>query len=122
MLNGETYAYITKTLRTSPKLVSRVSFQLSNNNNNPKAIQSAKMGRPPKITPEVIKTVENKTLEHPQMSGCQLSTIIALNLGIEVSKSTVNNIRNQLKFRFIHPRRRQFMTEKHIQSIFHVNC
>lgn len=61
------------------------------------------IGRPSKITPDVVKIVELKTLETPAIGGSSLSTIIATNLGIDISATTVNNIRNQLKFRFQHP-------------------
>lgn len=50
------------------------------------------------------------------IGGVSLSSIIANAFGDQLSSSTINMIRNNLKFRYTHPRRRSFMTEKHIQN------
>lgn len=109
LLQGRPYADIINTLKTSNSRISRISSQLKNNS---PPIRSATMGRPHKVTDELIRTIESQTLENPQISGNALSSIIASNLGIQVSRTTINSIRNELHFRFTHPRRRQFMTEK----------
>ena len=58
--------------------------------------------------------IKSETLKDPRIGGQNLSNIILSSLHIELSHTTINQIRNNLHFRFTHPRRRPFMTEKHI--------
>lgn len=92
--------------------ISRISSLLKNN----EPIISAKLGRPPKVTPQIVSTIEDQTIHDPTIGGSSLSSLIATNLGIDISPTTINQIRNQLKFQYKQPRRRPFMTEQHIQT------
>ena len=107
------WSTITEILHTGNSLISRVAKQL---NQNVTVIKSAPMGRPPKVNQEVVDVIETETLRDPTIGGFSLSQIIADNLGISLSKTTVNNIRNQLKFKFTSPRRRPFLTNVHIEK------
>lgn len=98
-------------LKTGNSRISRVSKQLKNNSEK---IESAKMGRPCKVNPSVYQMIENETIKDPRIGGTSLSNIILTNLHIQLSYTTINKIRNLLHFNFTHPRRRPFMTEKHI--------
>lgn len=111
--DGKSYRYIQSELKVGSSRISRISSQLANNQST---ITSAKMGRPPKITPDIIQTVQDETLRDPKIGGISLSHIILNTLGISISSTTVNLIRNQLKFRFQSPRRRPFLTEGHIAN------
>lgn len=98
-------------LKTGNSRISRIANQLKNNSQQ---IQSAKVGRPRKVNSDIIEMIESETLKDPRVGGRNLSNIILTSLHIELSHTTINQIRNNLHFRFTHPRRRPFMTEKHI--------
>lgn len=111
------YSQIINQLHTGNSRISRVAAQLKNNNFDTNCkIESAKIGRPTKITTEIIQTIETETLENPRIGGIKLSNKIAQMLGISLSYTTINMIRNQLHFQFKTPRRRSFLTPIHIQN------
>lgn len=111
--DGKSYRFIQSELKVGNTRISRISSQIANNQ---RTITSAKMGRPSKITPNIIQTVQDETLRDPRIGGTSLSHIILNTLGISISSTTVNFIRNQLKFHFQSPRRRPFLTEGHIAN------
>lgn len=84
--------------------------------NNSPIIQTAKVGRPPKVTPAIKQFINTETIDDPRIGGVKLSEKIAISLGVRLSSTTINQIRNSLKFSYIHPRRRQFLNEKQIQN------
>lgn len=106
------YETIKSIVKCGNSRISRISLQIKNG----EPIESAKIGRPPKVNQNVINTIEYQTIHDPTIGGNSLSSLIASNLGIDISSTTVNLIRNQLKFRYTHPRRRPFMTQQHIQA------
>ena len=74
------------------------------------------MGRPLKVNAQVCEIVESETIRDPTIGGVALSHIIIDSLGVSLSKTTINQIRAQLKFHYSSPRRRQFLTESHIEK------
>ena len=112
LMEGCTYSFIADKLKTGHSRIARVASQLKQN----QEITSPKMGRPPKVTSSVVQMVENETLNDPRIGGTALSHIITHSLGITLSATTINLIRNNLKFSFTNPRRRPFMTEKNIEN------
>ena len=107
------YESIKETLKTGNSRISRVAKQLKNNS---PIIETAKVWRPPKVTPEIKQFINIETIEDPRIGGVKLSEKIALSLGVTLSSTTINQIRNLLKFSYTHPRRRQFLNEKQIQN------
>lgn len=107
------WSTITEVLQAGNSRISRVSKQLKQNVTK---IESAPMGRPPKVNPQVVQTVEMETLRDPTIGGVALSQIILQSLGISLSKTTINTIRGELKFNYTSPRRRPFLTDIHISN------
>ena len=117
LLEGVPYSEIVVRLHAGNSRISRVAFQIKKKNFNPNIkIQSAKMGRPTKINPEIVQTIETETLQNPRIGGIALSNKIATSLGVSLSYTTINKIRNEIHFSFKIQRRRSFLTETHIQN------
>ena len=112
LIKKASYETIKSIVKCGNSRISRISLQIKNE----EPIESAKIGRLPIVNQNVINTIEYQTIHDPTIGGSSLSSLIASNLGIDISSKTVNLIRNQLKFRYTHPRRRLFMIQQHIQA------
>ena len=91
--------------------ISRIASAIKNDQPTPLPLP---IGRPRKVTDEVISLINQQTIDDPILSGSKLARNICEKLHISLSHTTINNIRAQLRFRFTHPRRIQKLTEKHI--------
>ena len=58
------YESIKETLKTGNSRISRVAKQLKN---NLPIIETAKVGRPPKVTPEIKQFINTETIEDPKI-------------------------------------------------------
>jgi hypothetical protein len=105
------YQEIITDLHVSPKRISRINklLQLSN-----ASIQPLPIGRPTIISPPIIENVDKMTLSFPKLGGKILAKCITEKLGLSISKSTINRIRDSLHFRFQAPRKQPFLTEQHM--------
>jgi hypothetical protein len=62
------------------------------------------------MLPLLIASIRNKTLESPFMSGAKLATTIEPELGIDISRQTIDSVRRRLHFRYASPRRRPMLS------------
>ena len=113
LVNKVSWGDICFTRKVSRARISRVAKSISNQIDTPLSLTR---GRPPKVTVEVIEAINKETLDVPTISGNKLANLIAQKLNIDISRTTVNNIRNQLKFRFTRPRVTQKLTDSHIEK------
>jgi hypothetical protein len=108
-----TYQQIIADLHVSPKRILRVKKLLELSN---MAIAPLPIGRPPIINDSITQTIDEMTLNFPKLGGHNLSCYIAQKLGLTISKSTVNRIRQSLHYRFQSPRQQPFLTEKQMEK------
>ena len=78
----------------SPKRVTYVAQELQRDNTPP---PPKRIGRPLKVTPDIIQMVDYNTLIDPHLGGIKLAGFIAQRLGIRLSHTTVNEIRANLR-------------------------
>ena len=108
-LSGYTYKQIQIVVGVSPNAISEVVAQVRNTGEFIEQ-PTAKIGRPQKITQEIIQAISNMTEENPRRPG----RIIADLLGISVA--SVNNIRNDIGFQYLPPKKKPHLTLEQIQK------
>jgi hypothetical protein len=101
------YQEIVNTLQVSPKIIAAVSRLLDGH--RPIEIPRPR-GRPGKMLPSVIATVRNKTLKCSFIGGAKLARIMKSELGIRISRQTIDCICQRLRFRWTSPRRRPMLS------------
>ena len=100
------------------KTVSKIRKMLENGQNI--FIEKNELGRPPKVTNELVRFVEQMTLSNRRMTNLDLSIIISQCGRFEpVSKSTVSLIRKSLGFKYLPPVRTFALTSE--QKIARIN-
>jgi hypothetical protein len=103
------YVDIVSDLHVSPKRIVRVQKLLSN---SIQQIMPLPMGRPPIVNKSILDQVDSLTLQFPKIGGKHLAYCISQKLGVSISKTTINKIREILHFRFQSPRKQPFLTEE----------
>jgi transposase len=73
-----------------------------------------RIGRPRKWRNDLIAFIEARTLREPSISGMNLSIEIEKQFGVPVSRTTINIIRQQLRFKYRPPRHNQMLTSRHV--------
>ena len=111
--SGKTYREIAMLRKTSHKKISFVQKEVVKSGHPPPALSR---GRPPHITNDVVSMIEAKTIHDPMKTGKQLAEEILAKLDVEISPSSVNAIRNILRFRFQAPRKKPALTPAHIEK------
>ena len=78
--------------------------------------KSKKTGSPPKSTPEVLRFVSEKTYENRFQSCKDISEQLKEEKIGSVSPSSVYHYKKQLKFEFIAPNIRQFLSHQNVEE------
>ena len=110
---GMSWKDIKKNLRVSGNRITRVSEAIKTRSPIPTPLP---MGRPKKISPQIINFVDLSTLDNPIETSSDLALQIAEKLGVDISKSTINNIRHMLRFSYKQPRKVQELSEIQISK------
>jgi transposase len=109
-LRHYTQDLIVATLKTGKPRVSRCIKEFHRSGVIPGALR---IGRPSKRSSDLVAFVEARTLQSPSMSSSALSDEIATEFGVHVSRTTVNNIRKGLRFKYRPLRHNQALTDLH---------
>jgi transposase len=73
-------------------------------------------GPPRRITPEIRNRVVELTLANPNWGDRRVGQVVTQELGIQIGRSTVNEIRHDTAFYFKPPKKMQALTEEQIQN------
>ena len=113
LCEGKTYREISVELHVSPNRISRVSFAKKQDNRSPLPL---KIGRPIKITNNIVQYVNDKTLESPILSSAIISQNILSIYGMNISRRSIDKVRHKIGFIYTNPRKRQVLTQVQIQK------
>lgn len=73
------------------------------------------IGRPTKITPQIIEFVRIRTIQDCETTNLQIANEILRNYNIKISEMSIATLRRELKFNFSPPRHEQKLTPEHIR-------
>jgi transposase len=95
LLRGDTFATIQEDLHCGTERISRVKANMVSSGFIP---EPKKMGRPSKMTVEILNICQHETTEDPLLGGKRLSHIISEKLDLKISATTITAIRHLLQF------------------------
>jgi transposase len=79
-------------------------------------VPPAVMGRPRKIDENMIHQVQLETLTNPMRSSRDVAAHTTEELGVSISRSSIDRIRHDLHFHFLPKKHRTALTPEHIQN------
>jgi transposase len=74
------------------------------------------MGRPAKATPEIVERIVTVSMTNGRLSDQGLANLLQEEMGCQISRQTVNNVRHSQRFNFGPPKRVPNLQPYHIQS------
>jgi hypothetical protein len=101
------YQEIADTVHVSSKIIATVSQLIDDH----RPIETPRpRGRLSKLLPPVIATVRNKAFKCPFIGGAKFALIMESELGIHISRQTIDCIRRRVHFRCTSPCRRPMLS------------